>query len=71
VTGWALPIVSKGVEEPVNPDPKTVTAVPTGPLLGLKLLIAGRTSKSLLLVRVVVPVLIVTAVGFDAPDART
>src|SRR5712692_3441623 len=45
---------------PVNPAPAIVTCVPTGPLVGAKLLITGMTLNFLLLVRVPEGVVTVT-----------
>ncbi len=56
---------------PVNPDPVTVTVVPTGPLVGEKEVITGcvRTTKLVLLVAV--PEGVVTEIGPVVAPAGT
>ena len=48
---------------PVKPAPLMVTLVPTGPLLGLKPLIAGPVVTVKLLLLVVLPAGVVTLIG--------
>ena len=54
---------------PMNPDPVTVTCVPTGPLVGVILLITGTTLKLRLLVSV--PDGVVTVTNPVVPSSGT